>query len=71
MGVLKSLPAILLKARNLSVMSVQTTCLPWSPASVSQDPLRYHPVFNLLQQGSSGLPNTLSGPFLIGAIISE
>ena len=39
-GVLRSLPAEALKARNSSVMTAHTVCTPTSSAPVSQQPLR-------------------------------
>ena len=69
-GVLKSFPFDLLKRRKFSVICAQITCLPPSCESVSQDPLRYHPVLSFWQHGLSGRPNTFLGPsFSMGAII--
>jgi hypothetical protein len=69
-GVLKSFPIDLLKAKNESVIWAQITCLPPSFSSVSQEPFRYQPVFSWVQQGCKGSPSTFFGPGLsIGAII--
>jgi hypothetical protein len=71
-GVLKSLPIDLLKARNSSVTWAQITWRPPSFESVSQLPFRNHPVFNWVQQGCKGSPSTFLGPFCsIGAIIDN
>ena len=69
-GVLKSLPICLLKARNSSVITAQITWRPWSFPSVWQVPFLYHPVLFSRQHGTRGVPKTLRGPIaLMGAIM--
>jgi hypothetical protein len=57
-GVLRSLPRALEKAKNLSVITEQTKCKPTSSAPVLQHPSRKKPVIGSKLQGSSEVPRT-------------
>ena len=57
-GVDKSLPTDLLNSKNSSVAKMHTVCTPISSLQVSHEPFLKKPVFGLLQQTSSLLPNT-------------
>jgi hypothetical protein len=58
-GVIRSLPRSIWKFRNSTVTSQHTTWLPWSCASVRQQPSRCQPVSGSQLQGSGWPPSTL------------
>src|SRR5690348_6580760 len=58
-GVERSLPAALEKARKSAVITTQTVWLPTSSGLVSQQPLRKKPVAGSKEQLSSLSPSTL------------
>ena len=59
-GVERSLPRAFENSRNAVVICAHTVCDPTSWTSVSQQPLRYQPVFGESLQVASGSPNTLT-----------
>src|SRR5437899_10272580 len=58
-GVERSLPQVLEKARKPAVMTTQTVWLPTSSRDVLQQPSRKKPVIGFIEQTSSRSPSTL------------
>ena len=67
-GVLRSLPAVLEKAKNSAVISAQITCFPRSSGSVSHVPFLNQPAIGSHPHSTKGLPRTFL--FLIMPIFS-